>query len=41
MNGLAGKKIGVAAVRAAKEISLLIEKQSGTPVILPIQEGRG
>ncbi|WP_298824952.1 uroporphyrinogen-III synthase [uncultured Planococcus sp.] len=37
MNGLAGKKIGVAAVRAAKEISLLIEKQSGTPVILPIQ----
>lgn len=37
MNGLAGKKIGVAAVRAAKEISVLIEKQSGTPVILPIQ----
>ncbi len=37
MKGLAGKKIGVAAVRASKEISLLIEKQSGTPVILPIQ----
>lgn len=37
MNGLAGKKIGVAAVRAAKEISVLIEKQAGTPVIFPIQ----
>lgn len=37
MNGLVGKQIGVAAVRSAKEISILIEKQGGTPVIYPIQ----
>ncbi|AQQ53577.1 uroporphyrinogen-III synthase [Planococcus lenghuensis] len=37
MTGLAGKQIGIAAVRSAKEISILIEKKGGTPVIYPIQ----